>query len=1172
MITIEKIKSEAKKALEYDTVAERVCGYRYVLTLIVDYIFEKKNVKKPEKASLLELIDGETVCDYINDADIIKSLHYIRILGINAEHNQKVKKSEEKLAQSNLTYVIGLIESQENGKRDLYQKPPYMSEAATRKLYIDLYLREAGWDVLETENVAIAGKAGIEIKVDGMPNSQGVGFCDYVLYGRDGKPLAIVEAKKTSVSPEKGRHQVDLYGECMKAVYGYKPVLYYTNGYIIKVIDGLYPDRNVMAFHTIDELERMIQKRDRKDITDTKVNPEIAGRPYQSMAITNICEWLNLKHRRGLLVMATGTGKTRVSIALVDVLTRNNWVKNVLFLADRTSLVHQAKVNFNKLLPDMSICELSGSDEKDYNARLMFCTYQTMINYIDSEDKRFSSGRFDLIIIDEAHRSIFNKYGSIFKYFDSLLVGLTATPKNEVDASTYQLFNCEQDEPDFAYSLEEAIADHYLVPYKVEGRTTKLLSQGIRYSDLTQDDKEKVDSILVDDLDPDFVIPKETLFKIFYNEETCKRVLEDLMENGLRVDQGERIGKTIIFAYNHRHAQMIVDTFKKIYPKYGDNYCQLIDNKVKHAGLLIDKFDEDDDFRIAVSVDMLDTGIDVPSVLNLVFFKPVKSKIKFVQMIGRGTRLCTNLIDGKDKEYFLIYDYCGNFEYFDENPDGATNNNGKTLTQRLFDLKLDILVELQKYEHQSNPVHKEYYDILKPELIEKVKEIKNNSSKIAVREKMEYVDKYFDDDRWQALSILEAKEIQLHLSKLIDSEQNQVKGSLSFDFKMLMAELSVLSNGSIAEATKQVSQVRKISRLLLDNATIPSISDKAETLQSLLSTEFWEAPTVDKLEEYRKEIRDLVQYIINVIPPVDIIVDDKVIDVDYTGNGLVDIRTYREKIIDYLAEHTDNKTIKKIHNLEKIDADDIKELERILWEELGTQEDYEKLTDISNLAVLKSVVDYVGIPDGEKADVFRFIGEKNLHQLSEKCRELGVSDEKFAILKGIVSLHGTPEKVFPKAEKLLKDIDCRETFAQFKKIVLALDNQKEVNIDFSVVDNVHYYNGIVFKGFVEGIPNSVLSGGQYDALLKKMKLKKGAVGFAVYLDMLELLNSARNDYDVDAVLVYDSDASFALIKSELKKLGEEGSVLAVSKIPENIRYKKLVQLQKGKVNTIENNA
>ena len=606
----------------------------------------------------------------------------------------------------------------------------------------------------------------------------------------------------------------------------------------------------------------------------------------------------------------------------------------------------------------MSYCVLNDKKLADEpNARITFSTHQTMIGYIDAENKEFSSARFDLIIIDEAHRSVFNKYGSIFQYYDCLLVGLTATPKNEVDASTYQLFNCEQDEPNFSYSLKEAVQDNYLVNYKVESRTTKLLSRGIKYGDLSDEDKKKVESVLIDDIEDDFVIPKETLFKLFYNKDTCKRVLEDLMENGLRVENGQKIGKTIIFAYNHKHAELIVETFKEIYPKYGDNYCQLIDNYVKYANDLIVKFEEDDDFRIAVSVDMLDTGIDVPSVLNLVFFKPVKSKIKFVQMIGRGTRLCKGLIDGKDKAFFLIFDYCGNFEYFDEHPDGTMNNNGKSLSQRLFDVKLDILVELQKYEHQSNPIHKAYYDKLKPQLFNKIVAVKANSSRISVRDKMAYVDKYVDEDKWSALSLLEKKEIQLHLSKLVDNDLNQPKGSLAFDFQMLMVELSVLANGNISQAEKNVNRIRVTARILLDNASIPAIINKAATLNTLVSTDFWEAPKIDVLEKYREEIRELIQYIPPQYPPVDIDTGDDIIDVGYAGGGLIDIRTYKEKVIDYLAEHTDNPVVKKIQNLIPINSDDVKELERILWHELGTVDDYNKSTDIDNLAVfIRSIV------------------------------------------------------------------------------------------------------------------------------------------------------------------------------------------------------------------------
>lgn len=955
-MTIDLLKQNLITAAEIKDAAERVKAYRGVLTDAIDYTYESTNTHKPEKASLLELVDSDVLANYVQDSDVINSLHYVRILGMNAEHDQKIKKTADKLAYDNLAYFIGLIEAQEKGTRAQYQKPPYMSEANTRKLYIDLYLKEAGWDVLDTENVAIAGKAGIEIKVEGMPNAQGIGFCDYVLYGRDGKPLAIVEAKKTSVSPEKGRHQVDLYGECMKAIYGYKPILYYTNGYVTKVIDGIYPDRTVMAFLTIDELELMMQRRNRGNITDLKISDRITNRPYQKMAITNLCEWLNQKHRRGLLVMATGTGKTRVAISLVDVLSRNNWVKNVLFLADRTSLVSQAKKNFAKLLPNMSICELSGNEEKDYNARLMFCTYQTMINYIDAEDKRFTSGRFDLIIIDEAHRSIFNKYGSIFAYFDSLLVGLTATPKSEVDANTYRIFGCESGIPNFDYSLEEAVKDKYLVNYKSFSRTTKLLKRGIKYNELTEDEKRQLDEYFVDEPPtPDFTVSEKELFKKIFNKNTCCEILEELMQYGIKTNGGELLGKSIIFAYNHHHAQMIVDCFHELYPEHPANYCQLIDNYVKYADDLILKFENDDEFRIAVSVDMLDTGIDVPAVVNLVFFKPVKSKIKFVQMIGRGTRLCDNLFgEGKDKTHFIIFDYCGNFEYFDAHPDGTDGMGGRSLSQRLFEVRLDILHELQRIEYQEQEFARSYYNKTKDLLHAAVYKIKGHSARMQVRAEMQYVDKYSDYATWESVSPLMVKEIKVHITPLLDSGLEGFDLSIAFDIRMLDIELSMLVQGNTGMATRDVKTVRQVAQYLLtEKASIPQVFAKAEQLKTLVSEQFWDAPSLEKLEQLRVDVRDLMQFL-DKSPKkqIDVNIDDTVEPSGYDGGDtIIDIRTYREKVLDYLIEHSDNEVIHKIQRLEPITNEDLKALEKILWEELGTKEEYEQTTDIDNLAV-----------------------------------------------------------------------------------------------------------------------------------------------------------------------------------------------------------------------------
>lgn len=955
-MTSEQLNRMLSEARETESRAERAKLCRSLLASSVDYIYEQAGEPMPKKATLLELLDSPTVTGFVNDADTVQALHYVRILGMNAEHGRNVRKKESSLSLANMSYFVGLVEAKEQGTEASYQKPPYMSEAETRKLYIDLYLQEAGWNVLDANHVVQPGKACVEIEVQGMPNTQGVGYCDYVLYGRDGKPLAIVEVKKTSVSPESGRHQVDLYGDCMEKDYGYKPVLYYTNGYNTKVIDGIYPDRSVMAFHSMEELELIISRRTRGDITDLCINDEITNRPYQKMAITNICEWLNKKHRRGLLVMATGTGKTRVSISLVDILIRNNWVKNMLFLADRTTLVNQAKRNFAKLLPDMNVCELSGNGEKDFNARLMFCTYQTMINYIDSEDKRFTTGRFDLIIIDEAHRSIFKRYGSIFRYFDSFLVGLTATPKNEVDANTYSIFGCEAGMPNYDYTLEEAIREHYLVGYHPINRTSRLIKAGIDWNSLTADEREQLDEYLSDDpSSPDSTVPGNKIFRILFNKETCRQVVEELMQGGLRVNNGETLGKSIIFAYNHKHAQMIVECFHELYPDYPANTCQLVDNYVKYADDLVLKFDSDPEFRIAVSVDMLDTGVDIPSILNLVFFKPVRSKIKFVQMIGRGTRLCENLFGpGKHKSGFYIFDYCGNFEFFDNLPEGKTDIvSQSSLTQRLFRIRLDILCELQRIEYQENEWFKSFYDKLKTELHQEIVKIKSHSNRIQVRAAMQHVDKYYDLASWTALSPVSIQEIKSHLVPLLDSGLNGDSLAVAYDCRMYHVVLSLICDKNIKAAASDVKKVREIARYLLnEKASVPQVLAKATDLKLLMNNTFWENPNIAEIERLRASLRDLMQFLQGEgQKQYDIDISDDVTESSYQpGDTIIDIRTYREKVFDYLMENMDSPVIHKIYNLQPIDENDLQELEHILWHELGSKEDYNETTNIDNLA------------------------------------------------------------------------------------------------------------------------------------------------------------------------------------------------------------------------------
>lgn len=958
---------------------------RQVLEKAIKLVFESQNIRAPFNASLLELINNDTVIEFFNNDVMIDSLHFIRIVGKNAQNKRHIKRTQALVACNNTECLLMYLNDKLGSKQPIrttivqdraqstnsqvsLQQSSSMNEAETRKTYIDTYLNEAGWEVLPPNSTyqlangkkakmgtPMPAKACTEVLVNGLDNVSGVGFCDYVLYGKDGKPLAIVEAKKASVDPIKGQQQVSEYGKCMEKQYGYVPVLYYTNGYEIHVIDGKYPPRKVSAFHTLDELSYLIQKRSNKGITDMNVRTDIAGRPYQMMAITNICERFNNNFRRGLLVMATGTGKTRTAIALVELLSRNNYIKNVLFLADRTSLVRQAFKNFQNILKDFSYCVLSDKSLADEpNARITFSTHQTMINYIDKENKDFSIGRFDLIIIDEAHRSIFNKYGAIFSYFDSLLVGLTATPKDEVDANTYDLFNCESGVPNFAYSLKEAVEDHYLVPYKLVNRTTKHLEGGLSYDDLSDADKVAVNELFNEHFEDGDIITKNKLFRKIFNKDTCRRVLDDLMTMGLRVDGGQKLGKSIIFAVNHFHAEMIVKTFNELYPMYPE-YCKLIDNQVKNSEHLIDEFGSDDDFRIAVSVDMLDTGIDVPSVLNLVFFKRVNSNIKLIQMIGRGTRLCPDLVDGKDKTHFLIFDYFNNLK--DDNPESI--KQPVTISQKLFEIRLKMLCEMQSAEHQLNVEHKNYYNELKDILTKQVKLIKDKGSeRLSVREKMKYVDKYYDANKWQYISPLEEREIIYSLKPLIESDIKEEYLSLSYDYKMLQIEDKLITEGSLQNATNIVKNIRLIAQKLRDKASISEILSKIDDLNELYMGNIWLNPTITKIEYYRKSIRHLMKYLVEEhVVAVEIDNADATQKGEDIDNPLIDIRTYKEKVLDYIMENSMNPTILKIKNLEPLSVDDFEYLEDILWVKMGSKSDYYSVTKIDNLAAfMRSIV------------------------------------------------------------------------------------------------------------------------------------------------------------------------------------------------------------------------
>ncbi len=961
---------------------------RKALEYIVKALYFMKNIEVKEKDSLFQLVDGEPFRDFINDERVMMAVHYVRKVGNNAAHTGNVSKKESFFALLNIYNVVGAIllklkvvdkikpfdenlipKTVENpallpttveiketdkiitdtNKDYLIDKEPVsliasdISEAETRKLYIDLMLKEAGWEVLTTEGTIQPLKACIEVELHGMPNEQGLGYADYVLFSSNGLPLAVIEAKRTSISPVKGKHQAELYADCLEKQYGLRPVIYYTNGFDTNIIDGLgYPPRRLYSFHTAEDLELMIQKRNRKDITDFSIKNNITDRHYQKMAIKAVCEHYNKKHRKALLVMATGTGKTRVAISLTDVLARNNWVKNVLFLADRRSLVRQAHKNFVKLLPSTTTCVLNDNGiDKDLNARITFSTYQTMINYIDTDEKPFSVGRFDLIIIDEAHRSIFGKYGAVFNYFDSLLIGLTATPREDVDRSTYQIFEMDEGSPNYAYELEDAVADGYLVNYHGFKRGSLILKEGIKYNSLSAEEKKQLEAVWTYEQIMGRDIASNEIFNYIFNEDTIDAVLQDLMENGLKVQSGERIGKSVIFAYNHRHAELIVKRFNILYPEYGAGFCALIDNYITYAQDLIDKFEiRDGEPQIAVSVDMLDTGIDIPDILNLVFFKVVKSKIKFMQMIGRGTRLSENIFgQGKDKECFYIFDWCRNFEYFEANPNGKEPQPTQSLTEHLFCLRADIAFHLQHQKYQEDAYCKSLHDENKALLFEQVEALQD--SHISVRAKWEAVSHFKDKNAWTYISELDLLSLKTDISPLIPKTVLD-ESAKKFDVLTLSIELNYL--GGDNKADKCIQRVRLIAEKLQDMATLPQVQAKMGTIKEVLSQTAWDNVSLQWLEKVRIDLRDLVKFLIGGGDRWFIVDIDDVISHDGESEGITPRVSYKQRVLDWLATHRNLPVLDKIYDMEQLNTNDFHELERILWEELGNKEDYDKYT------------------------------------------------------------------------------------------------------------------------------------------------------------------------------------------------------------------------------------
>ena len=880
----------------------------------------------------------------------------------DAEADLKALMAENEALRAQLTA------RREEQRASYVPKPLDLSEYKTRKLYIDAMLTDAGWaEKKDWLN---------EVPLYGMPNASGEGRADYVLYDDTHRPLAVVEAKRTCVDPTKGRQQAKLYADLLERKYGRRPVIFLTNGFDTRMDDGAYPERKVASFYSKRDLEKLFNLRTmRTSLKYIQVNKQIAGRYYQEGAVKAVCQAFEKNRRKALLVMATGSGKTRTVIALVKVLLDHMWIKNVLFLADRNSLVTQAKRSFVNLLPDLSVTNLC--EEKDnYAARCVFSTYQTMMNCIDTveddQGKLFTVGHFDLIICDEAHRSIYNKYRDIFNYFDAPLVGLTATPKDEIDKNTYEIFELESGVPTYGYDLAQAVKDGFLVDFLTVESQLKFLTQGITYDDLPEEEKAAYEATFTDENGelPERIEPAG-LNEWVFNEDTIRLALNLLMTNGLKIDYGEKLGKTIIFAKNHRHAEKILEVFGKEYPHL-PGYAKVIDNYMTYAQSAIDEFSDPKKLpQIAISVDMLDTGIDVPEVLNLVFFKKVMSKAKFWQMIGRGTRLCAGLIDGEDKTKFYIFDLCGNFEFFRMNKGKATVGQ-MALQSAIFYLKAQIIFKLQDLAYQTDELIP-FRQRLVNEMLAKVQEL--DRSNFAVKQHLRHVEKFSEPESYPALSYEDTLHLKEEVAPLLQPDVDEAS-AVRFDALMYGIELAYLVGKTYKKARKDLA--KKVGSIA-GVANIPEIQAQSELIEKILHTDYLDNAGINEFEHIRECLRNLMKYL-----PYDGAIyntnfTDDILSVEWKESELEndDLKNYKAKAEFYLQQHQDKPAIAKLRTNIPLTAADVQELETILWSEVGTRQDYE--AEVGQKPLGEFVREIVGMDMNAAKEAFaQYLNDVNL--------------------------------------------------------------------------------------------------------------------------------------------------------------------------------------------------
>lgn len=858
------------------------------------------------------------------------------------ENTKLATEKAESIEEQIKTKVNTIALETSSKKEDIKFTDNSTTEEETRRWYIDTMLKAAGWNFID-------GSVKEEFPVSGMPiedNPTGLGFVDYVLFGDNGLPLAVVEAKKTARDPREGRHQAILYANCLEKQFGQRPIVFYSNGYSTYILNDYNnePERKIFGFYRKDELMTLIQRRSLREPLASalsKIDRNIINRVYQQTGVTKAIETFYENRRKALLVMATGSGKTRTAIALVKALMESQNVKRVLFLADRVNLVEQARDNFATLYPSTTTANVLDkvSDEaRDLNARIIFSTYQSMMGLI--EQKRadgtdlFGVGHFDLIIVDESHRSLYNKFGILFEYFDSMLLGLTATPKRELGINTFKTFELPNDEPTHSYDLYEAIGDQYLVPPKAISIDLKLPNEGIVYDELSPEEQEHFEDLFEDEDGnlPD-VIDGIQINEHIKNKDTVRTMLHKLMTNGLKVENGDKLGKTIIFTNRDENAEHIVEIFNKEYPHLGQDFCVKITNKVEKKKSLFAQFKTKDKYpQIAVSVDMLDTGVDVPEILNLVFFRKVMSKSKFWQMVGRGTRLCPNVFgQGQDKKEFLIFDYFGNIEFFraqDEIPEGE-EKTFESMTQRIFNRQIALLQNLQHMDYQRDEEIKAFYESLLDKIFENINSIDKNS--VYYRKEKEYIIKYSAKKELMTLNENKIEEIKRHISYIPFPLLFDNTSAKWFDSMILNLQLSKFEK---MNTNLEIKRCVKIGNTLKEFGTIPKIKENYDKIVILADSERLQHEDILGLEAIRIAIRDLLDLLPKVQrEPIysdfkETVIKEQEEDMSF---GMYEYKSSKPKLREFLLNHENDLVIKKLRNNIAIDSEDFENLENLLF-------------------------------------------------------------------------------------------------------------------------------------------------------------------------------------------------------------------------------------------------